>query len=185
MEEDLKILEDFCEDYHRLERTHVDYLFSMKEKDIPITAIENLIAENKRKEGVKVEEDINTCRYNKIYSCNHSLGLCETCYIYKNMAKNLNLKTEQDKKEEDIKILEHKLRLNAETRFDWFGEKEFQAIENLIAENKELKEKVKILSNHNYYIEKSKIEEEFERMIVHSNCFNVGDMNDLLDRILN
>lgn len=59
------------------------------------------------------------------------------------------------------------------------------AIEKLIARYKELEEKVKILSNHNYYIEKSKIEEEFERMIAHNNCFNVGDLNDLLDRILN
>ena len=50
MKENLKILEDFCEDYHRLERTHADYLFSMKEKDIPIQAIENLIARNEELE---------------------------------------------------------------------------------------------------------------------------------------
>ena len=63
----------------------------------------------------------------------------------------------------------------------------------VIEENKELKVKLK-LSKELYddackcllgTIEKSKIEEEFERMIAHSNCFNVGDMNDLLDRILN
>jgi hypothetical protein len=39
----------------------------------------------------------------------------------------------------NIEILEHKLKLNEKTKFDWFGEKEFKAIENLIQENKELR----------------------------------------------
>lgn len=42
--------------------------------------------------------------------------------------------------EEDIKILEDKLKLNATTKFDWFGEKEFQSLGNLINRNRELKE---------------------------------------------
>lgn len=92
--------------------------------------------------------------------------------------------------QEDIKILE-KL-ANRTYKIDKDGWEtavcsidEQLAIRNIIARNKELEEKVKILSNHNYYIEKSKIEEEFERMTSHANCFNLGDMNDLLDRILN
>lgn len=83
------------------------------------------------------------------------------------------------------------------------------AIENLIARNKELEklsENIKMFRDNNLsseidyvialksnfmeylktdYISKSKIEEEFERMTSHANCFNLGDMNDLLDRILN
>lgn len=39
--------------------------------------------------------------------------------------------------EEDIKILEDKLKLNVATKFDWFGEKEFQALENIIKEYKQ------------------------------------------------
>lgn len=39
--------------------------------------------------------------------------------------------------EEDIKILEDKLKLNVATKFDWFGEKESQALENLIKEYKQ------------------------------------------------
>lgn len=46
---------------------------------------------------------------------------------------------------EDINILEDKLKLNATTKFDWFGEKEFQALEHLIKAYKELKE---IEENH-------------------------------------
>lgn len=83
------------------------------------------------------------------------------------------------------------------------------AIRNLIARNKELEklsENIKMFRDNNLsseidyvialksnfmeylktdYISKSKIEEEFERMTSHANCFNLGDMNDLLDRILN
>lgn len=83
------------------------------------------------------------------------------------------------------------------------------AIRNIIARYKELEklsENIKMFRDNNLsseidyvialksnfmeylktdYISKSKIEEEFERMIAHNNCFNVGDMNDLLDRILN
>lgn len=51
---------------------------------------------------------------------------------------------------EDIKILEDKLKLNATTKFDWFGEKEFQALGNLINRNKELEEENKIIKG-NYY----------------------------------
>lgn len=47
--------------------------------------------------------------------------------------------------EEDIKILEDKLKLNATTKFDWFGEKEFKAIENLINRNRELEEERQIV----------------------------------------
>ena len=39
----------------------------------------------------------------------------------------------------DIEILENKLKLNKKTKFDWFGEKEFEAIENLKKENTELR----------------------------------------------
>lgn len=48
--------------------------------------------------------------------------------------------------EEDIKILEDKLKLNATTKFDWFGEKEFQALEHLIKTYKELKEENRIFA---------------------------------------
>lgn len=46
--------------------------------------------------------------------------------------------------EEDIKILEDKLKLNATTKFDWFGEKEFQALGNIINRYKKLKEENRI-----------------------------------------
>ena len=32
----------------------------------------------------------------------------------------------------DIEILENKLKLNEKTKFDWFDEKEFEALENLL-----------------------------------------------------
>lgn len=54
--------------------------------------------------------------------------------------KENSIKNEQSSIEEDIKILEDKLKLNATTKFDWFGEKEFQALGNLINRNKELEE---------------------------------------------
>lgn len=42
----IKILEEFANKYRKIEKNHIDYLFSLKEKDIPIQAIENLIQEN-------------------------------------------------------------------------------------------------------------------------------------------
>lgn len=48
--------------------------------------------------------------------------------------------------EKDIKILEDKLKLNATTKFDWFGEKEFQALGNIINRYKKLKEENRIFA---------------------------------------
>lgn len=50
----------------------------------------------------------------------------------------------------NIEILENKLKLNEKTKFDWFGEKEFEAIENLIQENKELKEDLDYISKEKW-----------------------------------
>ena len=70
--------------------------------------------------------------------------------------------------EEDIKILEDKLKLNATTKFDWFGEKEFQALENLINRNKELEEDYTSVYLSGFYDGenkwKSKIKEKIEEL---------------------
>lgn len=106
--------------------------------------------------------------------------------------------------EEDIEILENFIKYFEEEAISrkyrrnisiTVSEDDIQAIENLIARNEELEEKDKAneaikkayreVIDDKGYISKSKIEKEFERMTSHSNCFNLGDMNDLLDRILN
>lgn len=111
---------------------------------------------------------------------------------------------------EDIEILEDKLKLNATTKFDWFGEKEFKAIENLINRNKELEKENKELYEIKYvastftdrtmkqfsigefrykvnwfkenYIPKSKVEEKIEELKIKIEDYK-NMANTLTDRV--
>lgn len=96
--------------------------------------------------------------------------------------------------EENIKILEDlEKRIRNDMFFEYSPDVYSNAIENLIKGYKELEKVCKAQANkiNNYeewikvgMIPKSKIEEEFEKMTAHNNCFNLGDIQLLLDNIL-